>query len=35
MYATYIGRCRYGVDAITVGANDGSTPPNVPDVDGG
>ena len=25
----------YGVDAITVGANDGSTPPNVPDVKGG
>jgi hypothetical protein len=25
----------YGVDAITVGANDGSTPPNVPDVAGG
>ena len=25
----------YGVDAITVGANDGSTPPNVPDVNGG
>lgn len=24
----------YGVDAISVGANDGSTPPNVPDVKG-